>query len=90
MSAANCSAVYSTGMTNAHRTTLEAALIGFQAQVDRIRATMAEIRKELAGPAPEPSPSAAPPKRRMSAAARKRIAAAQKKRWAKIRMNRPR
>jgi hypothetical protein len=69
-------------MTKADRTTLEAALIGFQTQIDGIRATMAEIRKELAGPAPEPSPSTAPPKRRMSAAARKRIAASPRKRWA--------
>jgi hypothetical protein len=64
---------------------LEAALIGYQHQLDQIEAKMAELRQQLGGkPAPAaPKAAAATGKRRhMSAAARKRIAAAQKKRWA--------
>jgi hypothetical protein len=61
---------------------LQAALIGYQAELNRIQQAMAEIRREL-----KPSSDSAPaaPKRtrrKMSAAGRKRIVAALKKRWA--------
>jgi hypothetical protein len=66
------------------RSLLEAALVGYQAQLASIQQSMQEIRKQLgpkstAGAAAQPAPRT---KRRLSAAARKRIALAQKKRWA--------
>ncbi len=67
---------------------LEAALIGYQHQLEQIEAKMADLRRQLGGKSVAPSKTsagAAPAsgkKRQMSAAARKRIAAAQKKRWA--------
>jgi hypothetical protein len=69
------------------RSLLEAALVGYQAQLTSIQQHMQEIRKQLgtktggsqAGAAAEPG---ARTKRRLSGAARKRIALAQKKRWA--------
>ena len=68
---------------------LQAALIGYQVEIDRIDKLMADIRAQIGGRVPEASDSAfSPPeaehrpRRKMSAAARKRIAAAQKKRWA--------
>jgi len=66
---------------------LEAALIGYQHQLEEIEAKMAELRRQLGGkpsaPSAKTATAAAPAGRRqMSAAARKRIAAAQKKRWA--------
>jgi hypothetical protein len=67
----------------ADRSILEAALVGYQAQVTQIQQAMADIRQKL-GPkaANTGAPDAGHTKRKMSAAARKRIAAAQKKRWA--------
>jgi hypothetical protein len=70
--------------TNDHAL-LEAALIGYQHQLDQIESKMAELRSQLGGKSPAAAAkTAAVPgrKRQMSAAARKRIAAAQKKRWA--------
>ena len=71
--------------TNDHAL-LEAALIGYQHQLDQIEAKMAELRRQMGGKSPAAgvkTAGGAPMKRRqMSAAARKRIAAAQKKRWA--------
>ncbi|MGA2769238.1 MAG: hypothetical protein ABSG26_00340 [Bryobacteraceae bacterium] len=68
--------------------TLQAALVGYQHQLDQIDAKMADLRgmlKAEARAAAEPA-EAAPParggKRPLSAAARKRIARAQRKRWA--------
>ena len=67
--------------------TLQAALVGYQAELSRIDAKMAEIRKAL-GPGRRKAivtggaAVSGSPKRTLSAAARKRIAAAQKKRWA--------
>jgi hypothetical protein len=64
---------------------LEAALIGYQHQLDQIEAKMTDLRRELGGKSPAAAPkSASGPgkKRQMSAAARKRIATAQRKRWA--------
>jgi hypothetical protein len=73
--------------TNDHAL-LEAALVGYQHQLNIIEAKMAELRQQLGGKSPaaaSKSAAAAPAagkKRQMSSAARKRIAAAQKKRWA--------
>jgi len=66
---------------------LEAALVGYQSQINQIQEAMAEIRQQLAGgkaasATPAASAKQAKPRRTLSAAARKRIAAAQKKRWA--------
>jgi hypothetical protein len=64
---------------------LEAALIGYQLQRDRIDKAIAELRQRLSGQtAPAVSADGQRPRRKMSAAARKRIAAAQKKRWAEF------
>jgi hypothetical protein len=66
-------------------TLLEAALIGYQHQLEQIEGKIADLRRQLGGKtsAPAAKTTAAPGHRReMSAAARKRIAAAQKKRWA--------
>jgi len=64
---------------------LEAALIGYQLQRDRIDKAIAELRQRLSGQtAPANSAHGERPRRKMSAAARKRIAAAQKKRWAEF------
>jgi hypothetical protein len=64
---------------------LEAALIGYQLQRERIDKAIAELRQRLGGKTvPAISSDGVRPKRKMSAAARKRIAAAQKKRWAEF------
>ena len=69
------------------RATLEAALVGYQQQLQQIEMKMAELRRKLgkpAGPSPvKPAEKAAPRKHRMSAEGRARIAAAQRARWAK-------
>ena len=70
------------------RSTLEAALIGYEFQLKVIEEKMAAVRAQLGGKAARVAATtttdigASKPKRTMSAAARKRIAAAQKKRWA--------
>jgi len=70
------------------RALLDAALVGYQHQLDQLDARMADIRRQLgAEAAAEPEPSSAPArkkrvKRVMSAAARRKIAAAQRKWWA--------
>ena len=77
-------------MATHDRSILEAALIGYQQQVQGILTSMEEIRTQLGQRKTRPvqdqtdSEVAAPArkKRTMSAAARKRIAEAQKKRWA--------
>lgn len=70
------------------RDLLAMALIGYEAQIAKIKAAIAGIRARLghrgAG-RPRASVGAAPAKRTMSAAARRRIAAAQRKRWAAVR-----
>jgi hypothetical protein len=71
----------------ADRTLLEAALVGYQAQIAEIQEAMAGIRSQLghtSGPASSPVTRA---KRKLSASSRKRMAAAQKKRWAEYRKN---
>lgn len=72
--------------SQADRSLLEAALIGFGEKLGGINLRIAEIRRVLGygGPSTE-SPAPAKRKRKpMSAAARARIAAAQKKRWAAV------
>jgi hypothetical protein len=65
------------------RSTLEMALIGYEAEHQKIEAAIAAIRKQVNGHATVPAVSGARmAKRNMSAAARRRIAAAQRKRWA--------
>jgi hypothetical protein len=79
------------------RATLEAALIGYQHQVEEIQGKIADIRRMIggSGPAPAAATSAAQPKakkaapqrkqkHKMSAEGRARIAAAQRARWAKV------
>ncbi len=69
--------------------TLQAALVGYQQQLDQIEAKMAELRRKLGKSAGvKPAAAAAPTrsgprKHRMSAEGRARIAAAQRARWAK-------
>ena len=65
---------------------LHAALIGYEAERERIEKAIAEIRAKLGGRAMNGSgPVAKRVRPPLSAAARKRIAAAQKKRWAAFR-----
>src|SRR5476649_1225740 len=72
-----------------HTSVLQAALLGYEMQRNRIEAAIAEIQDELgqAGTSRSISTATATPeqniprKKRFSAAARKRMAAAQKKRW---------
>jgi hypothetical protein len=69
--------------------TLQAALVGYQRQLEEIQAKMAELRRHLgrtggavtAGS--KAGRSTGPRKHRMSAEGRARIAAAQRARWAK-------
>jgi len=63
------------------RSLLEAALVGYQAQLAEIQQAMLNIRGML-GQQPAAAASSKPARRKMSAAGRRRIAAAQKKRWA--------
>jgi len=65
---------------------VNAAILGMEAQKEKLDAKIAELRAWLTGCSTEPAAAAEPatPKRRkMSAAARKRIGDAQRKRWAK-------
>ena len=76
------------------RPTIEAALVGYQRQLDEIQTKMTELRRRLgrsAGKTVVASVKAAPGvssragrKHRMSAEGRARIAAAQRARWAKF------
>src|SRR5437763_12234121 len=69
------------------RATLEAALVGYQQQLQEIESKMAELRRRLGNPAGpiavRKTAKSAPRKHRMSAEGRARIAAAQRARWAK-------
>jgi hypothetical protein len=71
------------------RPVLEMALIGYEAERQKIEEKIAAIQRQLGGrprgAAPVVGTDGTGPKRRMSAAGRKRIAAAQKKRWAAFR-----
>ena len=71
------------------KSTLEAALVGYQQHLHEIEAKMADLRRQL-GQAPataaKPARKSAAPKKqkhRMSPEGRARIAAAQRARWAK-------
>jgi hypothetical protein len=66
-------------------TTLQMALVGYEAEIEKIENKIREIRSQLNGaavPAVTATPKAAGGRRKLSAGARARIAAAQKKRWA--------
>ena len=63
---------------------LTMALIGYEAEITRINAAIAEIRAKLGTRAVASDGQPAPKKRTMSAAGRRHIAAAQKKRWAAV------
>src|SRR5437764_15012393 len=70
--------------------TLQAALIGFQIEKQRIEASIQSIRaqlkgRRLSGAAVSGAEAKPVVKRELSAAARNRIAMAQKKRWAEHR-----
>ena len=65
-------------LTKTDPTLLQMALIGYEAELQRIQAKMEEIRSALKGAVK----ITRAPRRKLSAAARKRIATAQKKRWA--------
>jgi len=66
------------------RATLQAALVGYQQQLEEIQTKMSELRRRL-GKAPAAAAAPAPGRRhRMSAEGRARIAAAQRARWAKF------
>ena len=64
---------------------LQAALMGYQKELERIEEAMAELRRRI-GQNPGDGVGTTP-KRTISPAARKRMAAAQKKRWAAYRKN---
>jgi hypothetical protein len=69
---------------------LEAALIGYEAERQKIQEKITELQRQLNGRAGRAGTSVAAAfvkrgRRRMTAAARKRIAEAQKKRWAAFR-----
>ena len=76
-------------MPKLDRNTLEAALVGLEAQRDKLEQQIAQVRRAIGGGtktvAKPVAPIAGRKKRTMSAAARTRIAAAQKKRWANFR-----
>ena len=64
---------------------VNAAILGMEAQREKLDAKIAELRGWLTGGSAEPAAAAEPAKRkrrRMSAAGRKAIAEAQRKRWA--------
>jgi hypothetical protein len=80
------------------RATMEAALVGYQRQLEEIQAKMDELRRRLGRPGGNRAPAAAVRqsaarspragrKHRMSAEGRARIAAAQRARWAKFKKN---
>ena len=60
---------------------LEAALIGYQVERDRIEQAIADLRRRLGMTGVGAGSSPAPKKHQVSAAARKRMAVAQRKRW---------
>jgi hypothetical protein len=62
---------------------LEMAIIGYEAEKQRIAAAIADIQAKL-GTGSSASAQSTPKKHTMSAAARKRIAAAQRARWAAV------
>jgi hypothetical protein len=69
--------------TNTDNSLLAMALIGYEAQIAKIKAAIEEIRARL-GKAAGALTQSAHKRHTMSAAARKRIGAAQRKRWAAV------
>jgi hypothetical protein len=66
----------------ANRDVLEAAIVGFQAQIKEIEQAMTAIRAQLVGSRAATATAPQPRKRsKFSAAARRKMAAAQKARW---------
>ena len=63
---------------------LAMALIGYEAEIGKINAAIAEIRARLGEQAGGADGQPAPKKRTMSAAGRRHIAAAQRRRWAEL------
>ena len=64
---------------------VNAAIVGMEAQKEKLDAKIAELRQALDSGHPEPAATTEAPKRKrrkMSAAGRKAIAEAQRKRWA--------
>ena len=65
---------------------LQAALLGYQQQIEEINGKIADLRRRLGGKgntsAPGAATRAAQKKHRISAEGRARIAAAQRRRWA--------
>jgi hypothetical protein len=77
---------------HADTTLLQMALIGYEAEREKIQAKIDELKARLGGRRGPASTQVAPTpvpqkrgRRQMSAAARKRIALAQRKRWAEYR-----
>ena len=70
---------------------LQAALLGYQQQLEEINAKIADLRRRLGGRSAPAAPSAAPrapqKKHRISPEGRARIAAAQRRRWAAAKKN---
>jgi len=66
-------------------TTLQMALVGYEAERQKIKSKIAEIEAKLGKRGPAAATQNGRPRRTMSAAAKKRIAAGQKKRWAAYR-----
>src|SRR5579862_9250293 len=70
-------------MPKPHASLLQAALVGYEHQLQTIREQMASIRNQLGHRTTVSSDGAKPKvRRRISAAGRRRIAAAQRARWA--------
>jgi hypothetical protein len=61
---------------------LQAALVGYQYELDRVRQAIRDIEEQLGGSNGASAVPAKTGRRTMSADARARIAAAQRKRWA--------
>ena len=64
---------------------LRMALIGYEAEIGRINAAIAEIRARLGKASGDGASQSRPKKHTMSASGRERVAAAQRKRWAAVR-----
>lgn len=73
------------------RQTLEAAIAGYQQQLEKVNARIADLNRRLGKPgrAAAPANSGGARTHHVSAAGRARIAAAQRKRWAAMRKKKP-
>jgi hypothetical protein len=75
-------------MKETDRLTLEMALVGYEAERQRIEAAMAALRRQIGGRVVgRATVNGSGPKRILSVVARRRIAAAQRKRWAAFHAN---